>query len=109
MSEHRLWYDRPARVWTEALPLGNGRLGAMVWGGLEDETVSLNEGTLWSGYPDPWFNDRALGSLAEVRSLLREGRRREAQVLVESSMAERKWQYKSQPNCGCPSRNTVGD
>lgn len=89
MSEDRLWYRQPARVWTEALPLGNGRLGAMVWGGVQEEVYSLNEGTLWSGYPEPWFNDGVPGALAECRSLLKEGRRREAQEVVESRMAGR--------------------
>lgn len=47
----RLWYDRPAESWEEALPIGNGRLGAMVWGGIEKELIQLNEETLWSGRP----------------------------------------------------------
>jgi alpha-L-fucosidase 2 len=47
----KLWYKNPAKVWTEALPLGNGRLGAMVFGGIDKELIQLNEGTLWSGGP----------------------------------------------------------
>ena len=47
----KLWYKKPARVWTEALPLGNGRLGAMVFGGMRQELIQLNEATLWSGGP----------------------------------------------------------
>lgn len=89
MTDNELWYDRPARTWTEALPLGNGTLGAMVWGGVDEEVVSLNEETLWSGYPDRWFNDGALAALAESRELLLQGRRREAQTLVETKMAGR--------------------
>ena len=50
-TENRLWYKKPAATWTEALPLGNGRLGAMVFGGINDELVQLNEATLWSGGP----------------------------------------------------------
>ncbi|GGB17114.1 large protein [Puia dinghuensis] len=52
-NENRLWYRKPAAVWTEALPVGNGRLGAMVFGGAEDEWIALNEATLWSGGPVP--------------------------------------------------------
>ena len=47
----KLWYNKPAAVWTEALPVGNGRLGAMVFGGVEEELIQLNESTLWSGGP----------------------------------------------------------
>ena len=47
----KLWYRRPATRWVEALPLGNGRLGAMVWGGIEHERLQLNEDTLYSGGP----------------------------------------------------------
>ena len=47
----RLWYREPAAVWNEALPIGNGRLGAMVFGGIANETIQLNEETLWSGGP----------------------------------------------------------
>ncbi len=50
-SEHRLWYTQPAKNWNEALPLGNGRIGVMAHGGAAQEKLSLNEDTLWSGYP----------------------------------------------------------
>ena len=49
MQEYKLWYDRPAQVWTEALPLGNGRLGAMVYGTPSTEQIQLNEETIWAG------------------------------------------------------------
>ncbi len=51
VPEARLFYDAPAQVWTEALPLGNGRLGAMVYGGVAKELVPINEDTIWSGGP----------------------------------------------------------
>jgi len=53
LSQHhlKLWYKQPAKTWTEALPVGNGRLGAMVYGGTNEETIQLNEATLWSGGP----------------------------------------------------------
>src|SRR5450432_1194402 len=48
---NKLWYKQPAKVWTEALPIGNGRLGAMVFGGVQNELIQLNEGSLWTGGP----------------------------------------------------------
>jgi len=50
--ENKLWYEQPAKVWTEALPLGNGKMGAMVFGGVSDERIALNDATLWSGGPE---------------------------------------------------------
>jgi len=52
-QENRLWYDAPAKIWTEALPVGNGRIGGMVFGGVREERIGLNEATLWSGGPVP--------------------------------------------------------
>ena len=65
-----LWYRRPASLWVEALPIGNGRLGAMLFGGIERERLQLNEGTLWSGGPKDWNNPKAPDVLAEVRRLI---------------------------------------
>jgi alpha-L-fucosidase 2 len=65
-----LRYDRPAAVWTEALPVGNGRLGAMVFGGVARERLQLNEATFWSGAPREWNNPGALAALPEVRAAL---------------------------------------
>src|SRR5690554_423290 len=50
-TEQKLWYAQPANEWTDALPVGNGRLGAMIFGGIENELIQLNEGTLWTGGP----------------------------------------------------------
>jgi alpha-L-fucosidase 2 len=66
----RLWYTRPAEAWVEALPIGNGRLGAMVFGGVGHERLQLNEDTLWSGAPKDWNNPRARDVLPEVRRAL---------------------------------------
>ena len=55
-QELKLWYNKPAEVWEEALPLGNGKTGAMVFGGVVRERYQLNDNTLWSGYPDPGNN-----------------------------------------------------
>ena len=65
-----LWYRRPAAQWVEALPIGNGRLGAMVFGGIERERLQLNEDSLWSGGPKDWNNPKAQEVLAEVRRLI---------------------------------------
>src|SRR5689334_23455828 len=71
-SHLTLWYRRPAQQWVEALPVGNGRLGAMVFGGIERERLQLNEDTLWSGGPRDWNNPNAPAALAEVRRLIAE-------------------------------------
>jgi alpha-L-fucosidase 2 len=68
----KLWYTQPAAQWTEALPLGNGRLGAMVFGGVEAERIQLNEDTLWSGHPRDWNNPEARKYLPVVRRLVLE-------------------------------------
>jgi alpha-L-fucosidase 2 len=73
-----LWYRRPAAQWVEALPLGNGALGAMAFGGVERERLQLNEDSLWSGGPKDWNNPGAREALAEVRRLIREERYAEA-------------------------------
>jgi alpha-L-fucosidase 2 len=79
-----LWYRRPATKWTEALPIGNGRLGAMVHGGAAQELLQLNEDTLWSGEPRDLQNYEAIRYLDEVRKLLLAGKNREADALVEA-------------------------
>ncbi|MBE2280050.1 MAG: glycoside hydrolase family 95 protein, partial [Ignavibacteriaceae bacterium] len=73
-SDLALWYPRPAAQWVEALPIGNGRLGAMVFGGIGRELLQLNEDTLWSGNgPHAWNNPHALDVLPQVRRLLLAG------------------------------------
>ena len=81
-----LWYKQPAKVWEEALPLGNGRLGAMVFGGVADERIQLNENTLWDGYPVDATNPKALGALPEVQKLLFENKNKEAVTLAAETM-----------------------
>jgi alpha-L-fucosidase 2 len=65
-----LWYKQPAEIWTEALPVGNGRSGAMVLGGIETERLQINEDTLWSGSPRDWNNPQAKSNLPEIRRLV---------------------------------------
>ena len=69
-QEYKLWYDRPAQVWTEALPLGNGRLGAMVYGTPGIEQIQLNEETIWAGRPNNNANPNALEYIPKVRELV---------------------------------------
>ncbi len=76
-----LWYDTPANEWTEALPLGNGRLGAMVFGGIENEIIQFNEETLWSGQPHNYANRGAFRYLNELRQLLWDGEQEQAHEL----------------------------
>ena len=70
MAGHRLWYRQPAAEWTQALPIGNGRIGAMVFGGIEAERLQLNEDTLWSGGPYDPVNPLAREALPQVRRLI---------------------------------------
>ncbi len=79
----RLWYEDEAKTWDEALPIGNGRLGAMIYGGKTEEILSLNEDTLWSGEPKDKLNYNAYKYLEEIRTLIFDGKIKEAQALLE--------------------------
>nr|WP_321372947.1 glycoside hydrolase family 95 protein [uncultured Bacteroides sp.] len=79
---YKLWYDKPASVWTEALPLGNGRLGAMVYGTPSVEQIQLNEETIWAGRPNNNANPEALQYIPKVRELVFAGKYLEAQTLA---------------------------
>ena len=86
-NDQRLWYDRPATVWLEALPLGNSRMGAMVYGGTEKEEIQtaeiqLNEETFWSGGPHNNNSTTSLQYLTEVRSLIFDGKEKEAENII---------------------------
>ncbi len=84
-----LFYRQPAREWVEALPIGNGRLGGMVFGGVPAERIPLNEDTFWSGGPYDPINGEALRYLPKVRELIREGRYKEAQDLADEKLMGR--------------------
>ena len=94
-QQHKLWYDQPATTWTEALPIGNGRLGAMIYGTPATERLQLNEETIWAGRPNNNANPEALEYLPKVRELVWQGRYKEAQ-----DMATRHVQ--AQTNSGMP-------
>ena len=89
----RLWYDHPSgAIWTNALPIGNGRLGAMVYGNVDTETVQLNENTIWSGGPNRNDNPLALDSMSEIRRLIFDGRQKEAEQLANRTIVSKKSQ-----------------
>ena len=84
MKENLLWYQTPAEDWNEALPLGNGRLGMMVFGGVNEERLQMNEETFWSGWEQPAFDDpETFGHLEEIRAQLFSGNYTEAQRLCD--------------------------
>lgn len=96
-----LRYTRPAAEWVEALPVGNGRLGAMVFGGIHQERLQLNEDTLWAGGPYDPANPEALANLPEVRRLIAAGDHEAAQALTQQKLM-------SKPMTQMPYQ-TVGD
>ncbi len=82
-----LWYNQPAgNVWENALPIGNGRLGGMIYGNVAAETIQLNEHTVWSGSPYRNDNPEALASLPTLRSLINSGKQKEAEVLANKTI-----------------------
>ncbi|TYP76816.1 glycoside hydrolase family 95 protein [Paenibacillus methanolicus] len=83
----KLWYTRPAGTWNEALPIGNGRLGAMIFGRTSEERIQLNEDSVWSGGPMDRNNPDAPRHLPEVRRLLAEGRLAEGQRLAAMALS----------------------
>ena len=82
----QLWYDKPAQQWEETLPLGNGSLGAMFFGGIETETIGLNQETLWSGYAHDKNNPLASSALAQVRQLIFDEQYEAADTLIHQKM-----------------------
>ena len=86
MVNYKLWYDRPASIWEEALPVGNGHMGAMLYGGLDTERIQLNEDTVWSGtvYSDDKVNPPE--HYRRVRKLIRDGRYPDAKQFIDENM-----------------------
>ncbi|WP_413711416.1 glycosyl hydrolase family 95 catalytic domain-containing protein [Rhizobium sp. Rhizsp82] len=89
MNDDILWYDRPASLWTDALPLGNGRLGAMVFGDPHHERLQINESTFWAGGPYQPVNPGAYAYLQQVRELIFAGRYAEAEAMAEAHLMAR--------------------
>ncbi|HEX9955879.1 MAG TPA: glycoside hydrolase family 95 protein [Fibrella sp.] len=90
-SSLKLWYNSPSgQTWENALPVGNGRIGAMVYGNVPRETIQLNEHTVWSGSPNRNDNPDALAALPEVRRLIFEGKQKQAEQLANKAMITKK-------------------
>jgi len=95
-----LWYRQPAAAWNEALPVGNGHLGAMVFGGAPECRIQFNEHTLWTGFPRSYARTNAVAALPEIRRLLFDGKQKEAEALaMRTFMSDPLRQEKYQP-CG---------
>ena len=85
-QQHRLWYNQPAQTWTQALPVGNGVIGGMVFGTPAVEHIQLNEETIWAGQPNNVVNPNAKKALPKVRQLIFEGKYKEAQDLANAQV-----------------------
>ena len=85
-QQHRLWYNQPAQTWTQALPIGNGVMGGMVFGAPAVEHIQINEETIWAGQPNNVLNPNAKEALPEVRRLIFEGKYKEAQELANAKV-----------------------
>ena len=85
-KQYRLWYNRPAQTWTQALPIGNGVIGGMVFGTPAVEHIQLNEETIWAGQPNNVVNPNAKKALPKVRQLIFEGKYKEAQDLANAQV-----------------------
>ena len=73
-SRLELWYDQPAAKWNEALPIGNGRMGAMIFGGVTNEQIQFNESTLWTGHPHEYQHPGAVKFFPVLRDLCNQSR-----------------------------------
>src|SRR6266496_2426845 len=80
-----LWYAQPAAKWEEALPIGSGRMGAMVFGGTADERIQFNEDTLWTGKPHDYVRAGAGDHLAEIQKLVFDGNEKDAAKLAKET------------------------
>src|SRR5580700_1123382 len=87
----RLWYRQPAQIWTEALPIGNGDLGAMIFGGIGEEHLQLNVSTWWTGRPRSYQEPDAGQYLDTIRRLLFAGKQADAEALAQQHFMGRKY------------------
>lgn len=86
ITSSQLWYEHPAKDWNEALPIGNGRLGGMIFGSVNQDRIQLNEDSIWNGGPSDRNNPDALTYLPKIRQLLKDGRIAEAEDLARSAL-----------------------
>ncbi|MBL8177107.1 MAG: glycoside hydrolase family 95 protein [Bryobacterales bacterium] len=87
-AEDRIWFRQPANSWFEAVPVGNGRLGAMVFGGVPEERLQLNEDTVWAGKRMDRVNPEGRAAVTKTRQLLKEGKIREAEEAAQAMLAK---------------------
>ncbi|UEG52860.1 glycoside hydrolase N-terminal domain-containing protein [Mucilaginibacter daejeonensis] len=81
-NNSKLWYNAPAQKWTDALPIGNGSIGGMVYGDVQNDRVQFNENTLWNGAPRAYARKGAYKYLAQIRALIAQGKQKEAEALA---------------------------
>ncbi|MGD9127022.1 MAG: glycoside hydrolase family 95 protein [Planctomycetia bacterium] len=91
----RLWYEQPAKAWVEAMPLGNGRMAAMVYGGVEREHLALNEESLWAGLPVDTYPENFAENVRKVQQLVLEGKIKEARRLGAKTLVKKPTSFRS--------------
>src|SRR5436190_24091392 len=82
----KLWFDKPANYWEEALPIGNGRIAAMVFGNPTQERLQINEGTFWAGSPGSNENPKGIADYTKVQQLIFEGKYKEAKEFAQQCL-----------------------
>jgi alpha-L-fucosidase 2 len=87
----KLWYNKPAKAWTDALPIGNGRLGAMIFAGADTDRIQFNENTLWTGGPRDYFRKGAKNYLDSIRQLIFAGKQKDAEAMAEAHFMGKKY------------------
>jgi len=100
VGDFLLWYGTPATQWHQALPVGNGQLGAMVFGGLPKERIQFNEHTVWTGKPHNYAHQGAAKFLPEIRKLLADGKQKEAEALAMKEFMSVPLRQKAFQPCG---------
>ena len=98
-KELKIWFQQPATQWNEALPVGNGRLGAMIFGGIETERLQLNEETIWTGSDVDTHNPKSIETLSQVRKLLFAGKYVEAERLAQKGIMGRRPKPRASYQC----------
>ena len=88
VAQNKLWYDSPASIWLESLPIGNSKLGGMVYGGISADKIQLNEETFWSGGPYNNNSTTSLSHLDEVRKMIFDGKESDAQTIIDKEFVK---------------------
>jgi alpha-L-fucosidase 2 len=89
-AQNKLWYNKPSQKWTDALPIGNGRIGGMIYGTIDTERLQFNEQTLWTGGPRDYQREGAYKYLEPIRQLIFDGKQKEAEAMAEAHFMGRK-------------------